>query len=486
MNNNTLNQKNEIVYINSLPELIDIFDKIEHEYLLNDTDIEDITQHILPLLYDFVKSDIKIYNNKNKYKEVIYEFIYEHVYDLVSQAFPNHNIEDDVEHIIPIIVKLFNYIIPKRSMKSNYIIYSQTEEIKQKIKSKLDIIDKINENLPEQRTKEWYEMRYNLLSASSIWKCIDSDANKNNIICDKCTPLNTDKYNSVNVNSPMHWGQKYEPISQAYYEFVYDATIKEYGCIPHRDKENCWFLGASPDGINVKYDSERYGRMLEIKNIFNREINGIPKKEYWVQTQLQMECCDLDECDFLECRFIEYKCEDDFNNDGDTFLKTSSGKFKGIFIQFYYDGKPYYEYPPFQISKKDFDKWRSDIMDNNKEKQWIADIYWKLEETSCVLIQRNKVWFECVLPEFKEVWKLIEKERVEGYEHRKPKKRTTANNSNKKIENQEEGKICLLTHVRNREKKLEDNHNENSNKEQKNNKKKVELKDKIVFNIDTT
>ena len=46
--------------------------------------------------------------------------------------------------------------------------------------------------------------------------------------------------------------------------------------------------------------------MLEIKNIVNREIDGIPKKEYWIQMQLQMEVCDLDECDFLETKFTEY------------------------------------------------------------------------------------------------------------------------------------------------------------------------------------
>lgn len=71
-------------------------------------------------------------------------------------------------------------------------------------------------------------------------------------------------------------------------------------------------MGASPDGINVDVNSERYGRMLEIKNIVNREINGIPKKEYWVQMQMQMEVCDLDECDFLETKFVEYENADVF------------------------------------------------------------------------------------------------------------------------------------------------------------------------------
>ena len=50
--------------------------------------------------------------------------------------------------------------------------------------------------------------------------------------------------------------------------------------------------------------------MLEIKNIVNREITGIPKKEYWVQMQMQMEVCAIyEECDFLETRFKEYENE---------------------------------------------------------------------------------------------------------------------------------------------------------------------------------
>jgi putative phage-type endonuclease len=281
------------------------------------------------------------------------------------------------------------------------------------------------EKLPEQRTKEWYETRYNLLSASNAWKCLDKQNYKNNIIYEKCEPLNTEKYNYVNINTPFHWGQKYEPVSQMYYEFMYDADIKEYGCIPH---SNYNFLGASPDGINVKRNNERYGRLLEIKNIYNREINGIPKKEYWIQTQLQMECCDLDECDFLECLFIEYENEEEFLKDGD-FQKSSDGKYKGIIIQYFKDNKPYYEYSPFQSNKEDFDKWYEQTMENNKEISWIKNIYWKLEKVSCVLIQRNKVWFNNVVDELKDLWETIKKERISGHSHRKPIKKVKNNNT---------------------------------------------------------
>ena len=51
--------------------------------------------------------------------------------------------------------------------------------------------------------------------------------------------------------------------------------------------------------------------MLEIKNIVNREITGIPKNEYWIQTQIQMETCDLSFCDFVETRIKEFSNEEE-------------------------------------------------------------------------------------------------------------------------------------------------------------------------------
>ena len=46
---------------------------------------------------------------------------------------------------------------------------------------------------------------------------------------------------------------------------------------------------ASPDGINIKRDNDRYGRLLEVK-IQSRELSGTPKLEYWVQMQ-HHGCC---------------------------------------------------------------------------------------------------------------------------------------------------------------------------------------------------
>ena len=54
-----------------------------------------------------------------------------------------------------------------------------------------------------------------------------------------------------------------------------NTKISDFGCIQH-EKYN--YIGASPDGINTDPNSILYGRMLEIKNIVNRDITGIPKE----------------------------------------------------------------------------------------------------------------------------------------------------------------------------------------------------------------
>lgn len=167
----------------------------------------------------------------------------------------------------------------------------------------------------------------------------------------------------VNIKTPFHWGQKYEPLSVMLYENMYNTKVADFGCIQH-DKYK--FLGASPDGINVDMSSERYGRMLEIKNIVNREINGIPKKEYWIQMQMQMEVCDLNECDFLETKFVEYENANAFFNELPLDNNKSVLNTKGLILYFHHskEAKPFYIYKPLNIVKKDdILKWEEDTIE---------------------------------------------------------------------------------------------------------------------------
>ena len=272
---------------------------------------------------------------------------------------------------------------------------------------------------PDQRTPEWYTFRHNLLTASNAWKAFESQACMNQLIYEKCKPLKEyEEKEYVNTASPLHWGQKYEPVSRMIYEHLYKTKVADFGCLQH---DTHAFLGASPDGINVDPASERYGRMLEIKNVVNRDITGIPKKEYWIQMQLQMETANLNECDFLETQFVE--CDNDNDNN-----QTNHDKLKGIILYFMKDGKPHYEYEPIGCTRAESEAWFSEAMEINQAHMWVKTIHWRLESMSCVLVLRNKFWFRHAIRVLEGLWKTVECERNDpaGYEHRAPKRRSPA------------------------------------------------------------
>jgi hypothetical protein len=244
------------------------------------------------------------------------------------------------------------------------------------------------------------------------------------------------------VESPLHWGQKYEFLSAEIYQRRNNTRLGEFGCIQHSDPRFS-FLGGSPDGINIDESSPLFGRMVEIKNIVNRDITGIPKEEYWIQMQIQMETCDMDECDFVETRFVEYEDPHDYYDDVqiDCTYSCSCSRddgdddstARGIIIYFVDldTRKPHYEYMPFEYNDVDTQEaWIINTISrfgNDAEKQryvWIRNIYWKLDQYSCVLVRRNRIWFgSYAAARIEAVWRTIEMERVSGYAHRAPKKR---------------------------------------------------------------
>ena len=115
----------------------------------------------------------------------------------------------------------------------------------------------------------------------------------------------------------------------------------------------------------------------------------------------------------------------------DNIFISREGYKKGI-ILFFSDrlsGKPVYIYSDMNMSYKDFEQWSNstieNILMNNPSYIWIKQIYWKLNEISCVLVKRNKIWFQNMIPIITDFWDIIKRERIHGYEHRKPKSRIT-------------------------------------------------------------
>lgn len=312
---------------------------------------------------------------------------------------------------------IFGTLIPYRSIET----YTPTTINVAKMQAHIDWIR--SRPQPEQRTTEWYLYRHTMVTASSAWKILDTQSQYNRYIWDKCQPLNLERYERTSLNTPFHWGHKYEPLASLYYEYTYQTKIEDFGCIPHYTEE---WLAASPDGINVDPNSMRFGRMLEIKNIVNREITGIPKKEYWIQMQLQMEVCQLYECDFLECRFKEYDNRKEFEADGD-WKKTADGKPKGIILMFNHtnENTPRYEYPPkWDMNKDECIEWEQYIIKENEKQGWYWNqtLYWRLDEVSCVLVERNSQWFNAVKEDMQECWNTIQYEKKHSCEHRKSQK----------------------------------------------------------------
>jgi len=363
----------------------------------------------------YVDDDLSYLLYEPKYKSIIDHFIN----DFFSSEFPDLY-EDNmktISHLISLAIDYyFSFIIAPRSS-----LHTETSEQC----GAADIIKHlIKKDQHEQKTEEWHQYRHNLITASNAWKILDSSCNVNSFILGKCKPVEVRKQGSFNLSTPFHWGVKYEPLSVLLYEYLYETAITDFGCIQHDEHK---FLGASPDGINTKCNNPLFGRMLEIKNIVNRDITGIPKKEYWVQMQIQMEVCNLNFCDFLECRFQEYALSEDFFADG-SFTHTSTGTMKGCILQFCIGDKPVYAYAPFQCSEQEYEVWCNGRLTEHADKEFIKTIYWHLDEYSCVLVKRNKHWFNAIVSQLEAVWNTIQHERVHGYEHRESKKRKVEEN----------------------------------------------------------
>jgi putative phage-type endonuclease len=309
--------------------------------------------------------------------------------------------------------------------------------VRQFITEKLIDIRKKDATNPAQRTPEWYLCRYNMLTASNLWQALGSDAQKNRLIYEKCKPLETQYTENkwIKTEGSLHWGVRYEPLTVSIYEHLTKTHLDFFGCIVDSTHS---FLGASPDGIVTNPESPLYGRLVEIKNIYNREMDGVPSEAYWIQMQIQMQCCDLEACDFVETRFKEYESEEEFHKEEDP------DRIRGIILQFVprdsLSNIPLYKYSPIGITN--LVEWIEQTKEEVAEKHILFQThYWYLDDICMTTIYRNNAWFEAALPHIQHIWETIQTERVTGYEHRAAKKRTSSGDV---LVIQEKKTVCLI------------------------------------------
>ena len=390
---------------------------------LSESEIADLTQYIMCLFEDFILLNISELSSPKFYDIIANDIVEIITLEWQEYGFLENEEESDEEEIVGELHDLVEQIVdvyvtamgPRRSIKyaTSRAVSQANTMISQELINKIKTLQNIPQ--PKQKTIEWYEFRYSLLSASNLWKVFGTESQMNSLITEKCVPFESfqNKTQFMNTESAMHWGNKYEPVTVAVYEAMFGTCVAEFGCIRHPKYP---FIGASPDGINMdSANPTLYGRMLEIKNIVNREITGIPKEEYWIQTQIQMETCDLDECDFMETRFLEY-------SDEDVFYEDEEHEYKGVILHFIErnltkNSMPIYRYMPTNImtdiTREGIEKWIADEREQAKSEGLVlfTRIYWYLEEFSCVLIERNREWFKSVVPKIEELWKRIEEQR---------------------------------------------------------------------------
>jgi hypothetical protein len=382
-----------------------------HEY-------QDFEETIYELLDYIVNEDPLMFSDPDAH-DIIIEDLWDLFYsEWLDAGLLDSEEEDDDEYLYDTISEIADsffqlYACPR----SSYDTYVDTLSID--IDTKLEQLK--NAPQPAQKTIEWHLYRHDIISASVLWKVFSTESQRNSLIYEKCKPFNPDvNRNNWHATGSLQWGVLYEPISIQIYEAKFKTKVGDFGCLPHPNHK-C--IGASPDGINLCPTSDRYGRMLEVKNIVNREITGIPKEEYWIQMQIQMETCDLDDCDFLETRFKEYATEEEFRVD-------ETREWKGIILCFIQrnviNSNPTYRYSPLG-QPYDVDTWMNEVKESAKSEDLIlfTTTHWYLDQLSCVYVQRNRAWFRAALPLILDTWDTIERERETGYEHRAPAKRAT-------------------------------------------------------------
>ena len=251
--------------------------------------------------------------------------------------------------------------------------------------------------LPEQRSVEWYKMRENKLTASSIASALNKChfTTRDELLLSK---LETKPYES---NPITEWGVKYEDIAIAFYEELYNVKVLDFGLIPHPTFEA---FGASPDGICDDTGNNEYvSRMVEIKCPPKRKFTKTVPPHYSMQVQGQLEVCDLDECDFFQVKIEEYETtkeytEDTFINDDRVIPGRTELNFpKGVTITYRQKGelKLSYLYPKLGLTFHEYNLW----IEENKQKilsdqgEFIESKWWKITRFECTLVKRDNQWW---------------------------------------------------------------------------------------------
>ena len=327
---------------------------------------------------DIKRNDIIDYINGYSVSEQNSDIIKRELYDLYS-------IENDENKKYVIDINVDSIVSENQKNENIYTIR------KEKLK-KLKLLE-----LPEQRSPEWYAMRKEKLTASSIASAIGKChfTTREELILSK---IEDKPYES---NPITEWGVKYEDIAILFYEELYNVKVLDFGLIPHPTFKA---FGASPDGICDDTGNDEYvSRMVEIKCPPKRKFTKTCPPHYLMQVQGQLEVCDLDHCDFFQVKIEEYENYEEYEKDifvnddqiipGRTYLNYP----KGVTVSYRKKDelKLTYLYPNLNMTNEGYNDWikekKIEIIDNGDE--YVESKWWKITRFECTLIERDYNWW---------------------------------------------------------------------------------------------
>lgn len=281
-----------------------------------------------------------------------------------------------------------------------------------------------------QGSVEWLAERKDCLTATAISTALDENPYEFplSLLIDKST--SKIKFEPTVMT---HHGNKYENIINMVYSYRNNVIVAEFGMIRHKKIK---IVGASPDGIctsktlDGKGTTKLVGRLVEIKCPYSRVIKStgnldgeIVPHYYYVQVQVQLSVCDLDECTFIQCKIEEYASWEDYVKDSDPFLDSlskSKGKERGCIIRLQpKDGSgplfSKYLYPEkLHMTIPEIKEWIAEqtiAFPNNSLSEkyyWDRPLFWKVMQYQENLIQREKNWIEDRLSQLEKFWAYVE------------------------------------------------------------------------------
>ena len=335
----------------------------------------------------------------------------------------NYNVKYDLSHIYinNIFLDIKNYLLflkfkrynltKKKIMPIIYNYFNKTLLILQSVIN----ISKIKQ--PEQRSPEWFAIRYKIISASDASSVLGknikfvSESETSKLLFKNGFKSKKDlikvkilKKDSFTGNVYTEHGVIFEEVANLIYQKRNNTNVIDFGLVLHPTIN---FLGASPDGITQD------GIMLEIKCPYKRNLTNKIPSNYWVQMQLQLECCNLDICHFVEIKVQFYENNIDYYNDTsiDNPLFTQNNLEKGILIKYVDENnKNIYIYPSYNNYKHNdtLELWSKNTYNYYINKYSNVEFkYWKITEYSLIEVNRDVNWFKQTLPIFRDFWNKI-------------------------------------------------------------------------------